>query len=111
MCAAHNCALAGFFKLIFLPETMKWNLKRTFNKVKIVFSTSLIHVQCNKMVTRVKKQQGISVPGITAAFMNIAGSEKELISKFVNQTIPQLRSGRRFIVLNATYPLLPMYSR
>ncbi len=89
---------------------MKWNLKRTFNKVKIVFSTSLIPVQCNRMVIRVKKQQGISVPGIAAAFMNIAWSEKELINRFVNQTIPRLRSRRRFIVLNATYPLLPMYS-
>ncbi len=60
----------------------------TILDLKIGFSTSLAPVQCTGMVTRVKKQQGTSVFGIAAAFMNITGSEKELISRFVNQTIP-----------------------
>ena len=60
----------------------------TILDLKIGFSTSLTPVQCTGMVTRVKKQQGTSVFGIAAAFMNITGSEKELIHRFVNQTIP-----------------------
>ncbi len=60
----------------------------TILDLKIGFSTSLAPVQCTGMVTRVKKQQGTSVFGIAAAFMNITESEKELINRFVNQTFP-----------------------
>jgi hypothetical protein len=56
--------------------------------LKIGFSTSSSPVQCTGMVTRVKKQQDTSIFGIAAAFMNIAESEKELINRFINQTIP-----------------------
>jgi len=56
--------------------------------LKIGFSTSSSPVTCTGMVTRVKKQQDTSIFGIAAAFMNIAESEKELINRFVNQTIP-----------------------
>ena len=56
--------------------------------LKIGFSTSAAPVQCTGMVTRVKKQQDTSIFGIAAAFMNIAESEKELINRFINQTVP-----------------------
>ncbi|MGR3292709.1 MAG: PilZ domain-containing protein [Candidatus Scalindua sp.] len=56
--------------------------------LKIGFSTSSSPVQCTGMVTRVKKQPDTSIFGIAAAFMNIAESEKELINRFINQTIP-----------------------
>jgi len=56
--------------------------------LKIGFSTSSSSVMCTGMVTRVKKQTDTSIFGIAAAFMNIAESEKELINRFVNQTVP-----------------------
>ncbi len=60
----------------------------TILDLKIGSSTSSTPVQCTGMVTRVKKQQNTSIFGIAAAFMNITESEKELINRFVNQTIP-----------------------
>jgi hypothetical protein len=60
----------------------------TILDLKIGFSTSSTSIQCTGMVTRVKKQPDTSIFGIAAAFMNIAESEKELINKFINQTIP-----------------------
>ncbi|MDP6924182.1 MAG: PilZ domain-containing protein [Candidatus Scalindua sp.] len=60
----------------------------TVLELKIGFSTSSSPVMCTGMVTRIKKQQDTSIFGIAAAFMNIAESEKELINRFVNQTIP-----------------------
>ncbi len=63
-------------------------LDGTILDLKIGFSTSSTPIQSIGMVTRVKKQQGTSVFGIAAAFMNIAESEKELINRFVNQAIP-----------------------
>ena len=56
--------------------------------LKIGFSTSSSPVTCTGMVTRIKKQPDTSIFGIAAAFMNITESEKELINRFVNQTIP-----------------------
>ncbi len=60
----------------------------TILDLKIGFSTLSTHVQCTGMVTRVKKQQDTSIFGIAAVFMNIAESEKKLINRFINQTIP-----------------------
>ena len=60
----------------------------TVLELKIGFSTSSTPVMCTGMVTRVKKHPHTSIFGIAAAFMNIAESEKKLINRFINQTIP-----------------------
>ncbi len=56
--------------------------------LKIGVSTSSSPVECTGIVTRVKEQANTSIFGIAAAFMNIAESEKKLINRFINQTIP-----------------------
>jgi len=55
--------------------------------LKIGISTSSSPVKCTGMVTRVKTQPNTSIFGIAAAFMDIAESEKELINRFINQTV------------------------
>lgn len=55
--------------------------------LKIGISTSSTPVKCTGMVTRVKKQPDTSIFGIAAAFMEIEEDEKELINRFINQTI------------------------
>ncbi len=54
--------------------------------LKIGFSTSSTPVKCTGMVTRVKKQPDTSIFGIAAAFMEIEEDEKELITRYVNET-------------------------
>jgi hypothetical protein len=39
------------------------------------------------MVTRVKKQPHTSIFGIAAAFMGIEEAEKELINRYINETL------------------------
>ncbi len=55
--------------------------------LKIGFSTSSAPVKCTGMVTRVKKQPHTSIFGIAAAFMGIEEAEKELINRYINETL------------------------
>ncbi len=59
----------------------------TVLELKIGFSTSSTPVICTGMVTRVKKQPHTSIFGIAAAFMDIEENEKELIKRYVNETL------------------------
>ncbi len=59
----------------------------TVLELKIGFSTFSAPVMCTGMVTRVKKQPHTSIFGIAAAFMDIEENEKELIKRYVNETL------------------------
>ena len=59
----------------------------TVLELKIGFSTSSTPVICTGIVTRVKKQPHTSIFGIAAAFMDIEENEKELIKRYVNETL------------------------
>ncbi len=59
----------------------------TVLELKIGFSTFSAPVMCTGMVTRVKKQPHTSIFGIAAAFMGIEEAEKELINRYINETL------------------------
>jgi hypothetical protein len=59
----------------------------TVLELKIGFSTFSAPVMCTGMVTRVKKQPHTSIFGIAAAFMDIEEAEKELINRYINETL------------------------
>ena len=59
----------------------------TVLELKIGFSTFSAPVMCTGMVTRVKKQPHTSIFGIAAAFMDIEDVEKELINRYINETL------------------------
>lgn len=59
----------------------------TVLELKIGFSTSSTPVICTGMVTRVKNQPHTSIFGIAAAFMDIEENEKEMIKRYVNETL------------------------
>ncbi len=59
----------------------------TVLELKIGFSTFSAPVMCTGMVTRVKKQRHTSIFGIAAAFMGIEEVEKELINRYINETL------------------------
>lgn len=59
----------------------------TVLELRIGFSTSSTPVMCTVMVTRVKNQPRTSIFGIAAAFMNINEEEKQLIHRYVNETL------------------------
>ncbi len=59
----------------------------TVLELKIGFSTFSAPVMCTGMVTRVKKQPHTSIFGIAAAFMDIEEVEKELINRYINETL------------------------
>lgn len=59
----------------------------TVLELKIGFSTFSAPVMCTGMVTRVKKQPHTSIFGIAAAFMGIEEVEKELINRYINETL------------------------
>ncbi len=61
--------------------------------LKIGFSTSSSPVRCTGMVARVKKQPHTSIFGIAAAFMEIEEEEKELVNRYVNETLLSYLTG------------------
>ena len=65
----------------------------TVLELKIGFSTFSAPVMCTGMVTRVKKQPHTSIFGIAAAFMGIEEVEKELINRYINETLLSYLTG------------------
>lgn len=65
----------------------------TILDISIGFSTSTTLVRCTGMVTRVKKQPHTSIFGIATAFIEIEEEEKELIHRYVNETLLSYHTG------------------